>query len=61
MRDTFELDRPYKQSKNTTNREDLVIQTKQKNWRWHTQDLPLTNSINGTARCSLTLKIYNNV
>ena len=59
MRDTFELDCPYKQSKNATNREDLVIQTKQKNWRWHAQGLPLTNSINGTARCSLTLKIYN--
>ena len=35
-----------------------VILCKQKKGRWPTSDPPLANSLNGSARCSLTLKKY---
>ena len=72
MSSTFEFDQPYKQTESkmqVTRFEAIskiklvtvamlrqVILCKQKKRRWPTQDLTLTNSTNGTARCSLTLK-----
>ena len=62
MGGTFEFDQPYKQTESkmqacvTVGMHRRVTLCKQKKRRWHTGDTLLANSINGTARCLLTLK-----